>query len=42
MKWAWYMAHLGERRYAYMAFVSVPEEKKPLKRPRHGWSLIET
>ena len=37
MRWARYVAHMGERRGACRVLVGKPEGKKPLGRPRHRW-----
>jgi hypothetical protein len=37
MRWAGYMARVGERRDAYRALAVGPEEKRPLGRPRLRW-----
>jgi hypothetical protein len=34
MIWAGHVAHMGEKRAAYMVLVARPEEKRPLGRPR--------
>jgi hypothetical protein len=34
MRWAGYVARMGEKRNAYRIFVGKPEEKWPLKRPK--------
>jgi hypothetical protein len=35
MRWAWHVAHMGERRGAYWNLVGKHEVKRPLGRPRH-------
>jgi hypothetical protein len=40
MRWAGYVAHVGERRGVYRILVGKPEEKTPLERPRHRWEDI--
>ena len=37
MRWAVYVARLGEERGVYRVLVGKPEGKKPLRRPRHRW-----
>jgi hypothetical protein len=37
MRWAEYVARMGERRYTYKLFVGTPEGRRPLGRPRHRW-----
>jgi len=37
MRWAGYLAHVGERRGVYRVLVGKPEGKRPLWRPRHRW-----
>ena len=37
MKWAWHVAHMGERRDEYRVLVGKPEGKRPLGRPRYRW-----
>ena len=37
MRWAGYVAHMGEERVVYMVLVWKPDGKKPLGRPRHIW-----
>jgi len=37
MRWAGYVAHMGERRGIYRILVGKPERKRPLGRPRHRW-----
>ena len=37
----WHAVSLGEKRYVFMAFVRRTDVKRPLGRPRHGWSLIK-
>jgi hypothetical protein len=34
MRWEGYVAHLGDRRYAYRVLVGKPERKKQLGKPR--------
>jgi hypothetical protein len=34
IRWAGYVARIGEKRNAYRIFVGKPEEKRPLGRPR--------
>jgi hypothetical protein len=36
-RWAGHVAHVGERRGAYMALEGKPEGRRPLERPRPGW-----
>ena len=33
----WDVAHMGDRRSAYMVVVGRSEGKRPLSRPRHRW-----
>ena len=35
MRWAGYVAPVGERRRVYRVLVGKPEGKRPLGRPRH-------
>jgi hypothetical protein len=37
MRWAGYVARMGEGRGVYMALVGKPEGKRPLGRPRRRW-----
>jgi hypothetical protein len=37
MRWAWYVARLGETRNAYIILVGKPERNRPLERPRCRW-----
>jgi hypothetical protein len=37
MRWAGYVARMGEERNAYRILVRKPEEKRPLGRPRRRW-----
>jgi hypothetical protein len=37
MRWAGYVARMGEKRNAYRMLVENPEVKRPLGRPRRGW-----
>jgi hypothetical protein len=37
MRWAGYMARMGEKRNVCMLLVGKPEGKRPLGRPRRGW-----
>jgi hypothetical protein len=37
MRWAGYIARMGERRDAYKILVGRPEGRRPLGRPRHRW-----
>ena len=37
MRWAGYVARMGEERGVYRVFVGKPEGKKPLGRPRCRW-----
>jgi hypothetical protein len=37
MKWAGYVARMGEGRGVYRVFVGSPEGKRPLERPRRRW-----
>jgi hypothetical protein len=37
MRWAGYVARMGEGRDVYRVLVGKPEGKRPLERPRHRW-----
>jgi hypothetical protein len=37
MKWTGHAARMGQKRNAYRIFVTKPEDKKPLGRPRRRW-----
>ena len=37
MRWAWHVAHMGERRGIYRVLVGKPERKRLLERPIHRW-----
>ena len=37
MRWAGYVAHMGERRDVYRVLVGTTDGKRPLGRPRHRW-----
>ena len=37
MRYAWYVARLGEGRGVYMVLVGKPEGRRPLSRPRRRW-----
>jgi hypothetical protein len=37
MKWTGHVAHMGEKRNAYMIFVGKPEAKRLLGRSRRRW-----
>jgi len=37
LRWAGYVARVGERRGVYRVLVGKPEGKRPLGRHRHGW-----
>ena len=37
MRWAWYVARMGERRSVYRVLVGKPEGRRPLGRPRRRW-----
>jgi hypothetical protein len=39
MRWAGYVARMGEKRNEYRLLVGKPEGKRPLGRPRQGWIL---
>jgi hypothetical protein len=42
MRWAGYVARIGETRNAYRAFVGKPEGKKPLGRQDvGGWTMLK-
>jgi hypothetical protein len=38
MRWAGYVALMGEKRNSYSILVGKPEGKKPLGRPRRRWT----
>jgi hypothetical protein len=37
MRWAVHVVCMGEMRNVYKILVTMPEGKKPLRRPRHRW-----
>jgi hypothetical protein len=37
IRWAAYVARIGEWRAAYGVFMGKPEGKRPLGRPKHRW-----
>jgi hypothetical protein len=37
MRWAGYVAHMGEERKVYKVLTGNPEGERPLGRPRHRW-----
>ena len=37
MRWAGYVAHMGEGRVVHRVLVGKPEGKRPLGRPRRRW-----
>jgi len=37
MRWAGYVARMGEERGVYMVLVGKPEGRSPLERPRRRW-----
>jgi hypothetical protein len=37
MRWAGYVASMGEKRNAYSILVGKPEGRRPLERPTHRW-----
>jgi hypothetical protein len=37
LRWAGYVARIGEKRNAYRILVEKPEGKRPLERPRSRW-----
>jgi hypothetical protein len=37
MRWAGYVARMGEKRKAYRLLVGKPEGRRPLGRPRRRW-----
>jgi hypothetical protein len=37
MRWARYVARMGDRRGAYMTLVGMPGGRRPLGRPRRRW-----
>jgi hypothetical protein len=40
MRWAGYVTRMGETRNAYRILVEMPDEKRPLRRPRRRWWTI--
>jgi hypothetical protein len=41
MRWKGLLARLEETRHAYRILVGIPEAKRPLGRPRHGWIILK-
>jgi hypothetical protein len=41
VRWAEYLAHTGEMRYADTILVKNPEGKRQLGRPKRGWENIK-
>jgi hypothetical protein len=39
LRWAEYVARIGERGGVYRVFVGTPEGERPLGRPRRSWTL---
>jgi hypothetical protein len=37
IRWAGYVARMGEKRYAYRLLMGKPEGRRPLGRPRRRW-----
>jgi hypothetical protein len=37
MRWAWYVARMGQKKNAYRILVGKPEGKRPVGRPRCRW-----
>ena len=37
MRWAWHVAHMGERRGVYRVLVGKPNGKRPLGRSKRRW-----
>jgi hypothetical protein len=37
MRLAGHVVHMGVTRNVHNIFVGIPEGKRPLRRPRHGW-----
>lgn len=37
---AGHVAHVGEKRYAYVVLLGNPEARRLLRRPRHSWEVI--
>jgi tRNA(Arg) A34 adenosine deaminase TadA len=37
MRWVGHVAYMGEERTVYKVLVRKPEERRPLRRPRHRW-----
>jgi len=40
MRWAGYVAGMGERSDIYRVLVGTTDGKRPLGRPRHRWYII--
>jgi len=40
MRWAGYVARMGERRGAYSVLLGKSEGKRPLGRPRRRWVIL--
>jgi hypothetical protein len=40
MRWAGNVARMREKRNAYRILLRTPEEKRPLGRPRSGWTIL--
>jgi hypothetical protein len=41
MRWAGHVARMGEERNAYRILAGKPERKRPLGRPRRGWTTLK-
>jgi hypothetical protein len=41
MRWGGHVTRMGEKRNAYRILVGKPEEKRPLGRPKHGWTILK-
>jgi hypothetical protein len=41
MRWVGYLACMGEVRGAYNILVGRPEGRRPLRRPRHRWEILD-
>ena len=39
MRWAWHVAHMGERRVVYRVLFGKPEGKRSVGRPRLRWEF---
>jgi hypothetical protein len=41
MRWAGHVARMGPKKNAYRMLVGKPEEKRPLHRARHSWTILK-